>query len=49
MTPVKESMTPAIIFMVIFSLRNTAAKITMKMGIVAIIRLAVLGEIYCSP
>jgi len=48
-TPIRERMDPKAILMVIFSLRNSVAKMTMNMGMVAIMRLAALAEIYCSP
>ncbi len=49
MTPVNESGIPTTIFFVIFSLRRTAPKITVKIGMVAIIRLATEADMYNSP
>jgi hypothetical protein len=48
-TPLSESRMPAAILLVIFSFRNSVAKIIVNMGMVAIIRLAVEADMYCSP
>ena len=48
-TPLKERGMPIMIFLVIFSLRKSIAKITVKIGIVAMMRLAVDAEICNSP
>jgi len=48
-TPLSESGIPTAIFLVIFSFRTSVAKITVKTGMVAIIRLAAEADMYCSP
>ena len=48
-TPPKDKIIPKTILLVICSLRNIAAKITTKTGIVAMMRLAAPGLMNCSP
>jgi len=47
--PLRESGIPTTIFLVIFSLRKIVAKIIVKIGMVAIMRLAADADIYNSP
>lgn len=48
-TPRNESVMPRIIFGVSFSFKKMAARSATKMGMVAMMRLAALAEMYCSP
>lgn len=48
-TPESDNGTPTAIFRVIFSFKRMLEKMTVKIGIVAMIRLAAEAEMYCSP
>jgi hypothetical protein len=47
--PLSDSGIPTTIFLVIFSFKKIVAKITVKIGMVAMMRLAADGDIYNSP
>ena len=48
-TPIDDNNMPKMIFNLIFSERNNNAKITIKIGMVDIIKLAAPADIYCCP
>ena len=49
MTPRNDRVMPRMIFGVSFSFRKMVARSATNMGMVAMIRLAALAEMYCSP